>query len=675
MRSISLILFGLILFTSLNGLTPDQHRWLKDHPGETPNWILPGEVFRNQRDFEPTDPPSQPVRPVAEFESMTGALVRYNYGLDIPVSLVAAMSQQVNVLTIVSSSSQIDTATNAYIAAGANPDNLSFMLAPTDTEWTRDYGPMFVFDGTGTLGVVDFPYNRPRPEDDDVPVEYADYDTLNLYGMNITHTGGNFMSDGLGQACSTELVWTENSSLTHDEVAQLAEDYLGILTYHVLPDPLGDYIEHVDCWGKFLAVDKVLIGQVPASDTRYEDYEAVAEYFANITSSWGTPFKVYRVYTPGGTLVTPYTNSLILNDHVYVPQSGCQWDDEAITAYQAAMPGYTIVGINYDAWYNTDALHCRVHELPDKGMLYVNHTPLTDQLESHDMAVNAYIHPYSNASLYNDSLRVYYRVNTGNWQYITMSFLGNEQYQAMIPSQPIGSVVDYYIYAADQSGRHICNPLVGEAGPYSFGFYDSVPPVVEHTPLTTMQYNDLPVTISATAIDNVGVTSVTVRHWTNNATTPVDLALTEGTGNVWSGQFTAEMFNLYDTVCYQVITSDAAGNTTTLPPQGAYSFILDGTSVDEPAFAQPGLTLYPNPCRGTSLRLMLSLPASAPVRAEIFNLRGQQVCTLSGKQPSGNSELVWDGRDANGKSVAEGVYLVRITAGDKQIMRKALLMK
>jgi hypothetical protein len=36
-----------------------------------------------------------------------------------------------------------------------------------------------------------------------------------LYGTNIIHTGGNFMCDGMGIAASTQLVWTENPSMTY----------------------------------------------------------------------------------------------------------------------------------------------------------------------------------------------------------------------------------------------------------------------------------------------------------------------------------------------------------------------------------------------------------------------------------------------------------------------------
>ncbi len=129
------------------------------------------------------------------------------------------------------------------------------------------------------------------------------------------------MTDGMGVSASTTLVYTENPDYTAEDVDSLVYHYLGIETYHVLPDPLGDYIEHIDCWGKFLDVDKVLIGQVPESDPRYDDFEYVADYFASTPSSYGNNYQVYRVQTPGGNPPTPYTNSLILNKRVFVPSN------------------------------------------------------------------------------------------------------------------------------------------------------------------------------------------------------------------------------------------------------------------------------------------------------------------------------------------------------------------
>ncbi|MCK7525236.1 MAG: hypothetical protein MZV64_50340 [Ignavibacteriales bacterium] len=65
---------------------------------------------------------------------------------------------------------------------------------------------------------ADFPYNRPRPYDDNIPVVLAQQMGIPLYGMNLIHTGGNWMDDGMGIAASTTLVYTENPDLTEEEI-------------------------------------------------------------------------------------------------------------------------------------------------------------------------------------------------------------------------------------------------------------------------------------------------------------------------------------------------------------------------------------------------------------------------------------------------------------------------
>ena len=52
-------------------------------------------------------------------------------------------------------------------------DNVAFLITPTDSYWVRDYGPWFVFDGENNPGIMDFPYNRPRPNDNNVPAAVA----------------------------------------------------------------------------------------------------------------------------------------------------------------------------------------------------------------------------------------------------------------------------------------------------------------------------------------------------------------------------------------------------------------------------------------------------------------------------------------------------------------------
>jgi agmatine deiminase len=408
-------------------------------------------------------PPPSPIRQPAEFEPMQGVLIRYPFG--ISYTIIKEMAEDVNVVTIVASVSEENTVQAQYQSHGVNLSHCSYLIAPTDSYWTRDYGPWFIITGDNLQGVVDFTYNRPRPNDDQIPTRYAQNQSLPVYNMPLVTTGGNYMTDGQGIAISTTLVWEENPGLTHDQINQTMHDYLGITTYHVVPDVNGDYIKHIDCWGKYLSPDTILIRQVPQSDSQYTQIEAAVHYFENQTSCYGTPYHVVRVYTPNDE---PYTNSLILNNKVFLPIMGGQWDDDAIASYQAAMPGYEILGFT-GSWVSTDALHCRAMGITDRYMLYIEHTPLTgNQTSSTGYDIEAKIYPYSGQPLITASTGVSWRVDNQSWHFIPMQPLGNDYYHAVIPSQQNGTMVSYYIHAEDASGRSENHPYIGAPGAHTF---------------------------------------------------------------------------------------------------------------------------------------------------------------------------------------------------------------
>lgn len=417
--------------------------------------------------------PQGPVNAVAEFQPMEGVVIAYPLG--IPVNLVNKLSQITKVKVLVNSNSDANTATSRFTQNGVNMSNVEFWNINHDSYWTRDYGPWFIIDGNDQVGIVDFTYNRPqRPNDDAAMNHIASNLNCTMYAMPMVHTGGNYMCDGYGTAASTQLVLDENPNETAVSLRQIAQSYLGIDQYLFIDDPMNDYIYHIDCWAKFLDVDKVLVSQVPTSDYRYNDYEAAAAVFANATTPWGNHYQVYRVYAPGsGWQATPYTNSLILNDHVFVPQTGSQWDDDAIEVYQQAMPGYTIVPVMQTSsavWDNTDALHCRTHEIADRGMLYIKHYPLLDVQEPTDGAavLTADIRTLSGQPLVTDSLLAYYRINNGVWQHVNLSPAGGTAFETSISGLQHLDTVDYYLFAKDQSGRRECHPYIGAADPHRF---------------------------------------------------------------------------------------------------------------------------------------------------------------------------------------------------------------
>lgn len=287
--------------------------------------------------------------------------------------------------------------------------------------------------------------------------------------MDLVHTGGNYMTDGQGIAVSTQLVWEENSEKKHDEINQTINQFLGIQTYHLLPDVNGEYIKHIDCWAKYLSPDTILIREVPSSHSQYNEIEEAVDYFEKQTSCYNTPYNIVRVYTPNNE---PYTNSLILNEKVFVPMLGGQWDSLAIESYENAMPGYEVLGFfaGDDRWLSTDAIHCRIKGIPDRNMLYIEHTPLSGY---NGFNVKARIIPYSGESV--KSAVLYWKLEGYDWNSIKMNHIGNFYYESNITMQESGEKVYYYIEAEDNSGRSENHPLMGGADPHSFFVYNLPP--------------------------------------------------------------------------------------------------------------------------------------------------------------------------------------------------------
>jgi len=487
------LLFSIAASASDTGLEERTRAWMEENPHSLPHWLTPEELIRLDeigKNFYPTDPPVGPIRNIAEFEPMEGVLIRYYFG--ISTSIIAEMAEDVIVTTIVSGQSQENTVRNIYTSNSVNIDNCNFLHASTNSYWTRDYGPWYVVDGSHQVGIVNFPYNRPRPDDDDIPIEMAAFLGIPLYGMDLEHTGGNYMTDGMGISASTTLVWSENWNMTHGEIDDMVEDYLGVTTYHVVPDPNNTYIDHIDCWGKFLDVDKILIREVPSSHAQYTEIEETVDYFEAQTSSYGTPYEIYRVYTPSNQ---PYTNSLILNDKVLVPITGSSWDDDAIASYEAAMPGYEILGFT-GSWESTDALHCRTKGIADRGMLYIGHLPIHgSQPAGANYLIQAEIVPYSGEDVIDDSMYVAYRIDGGMYQHITMTNINGYTWSCSIPGQEGGVEIEYYIHAADESDREATHPFIGAPDPHIFSVEGINPPqisILREDGIITLTWSPVP---------------------------------------------------------------------------------------------------------------------------------------------------------------------------------------
>ena len=473
--------------------------------------------------FTETPAPTGEVRFPAEFEPVQAVVIaHYMNGRNLPARLIKEMAQEVKVITLVNTDKYFTTeqVRNLYASELTETElaNCEFIEAPLNGRWTRDFTPWFIFNGTEPA-IVENIYNRcyvyidnnnnvsyitdPNNDknaklyDDAIPQYFKEYFkdengstiSLPMYGMKVVHTGGNMMQDGRGVGVSDLIVHTESEMFlgqTYSETDQKMKDYLGIDSYHVTIDPQGKYIAHVDCWGKFLAPDKILIAQVSESNAQYSAYEEVANYFANTNCCWGYPYTVYRVFVPEQignftNFAAPYTNSLILNKKVFVPidaDTEDKYNEAALQVYRDAMPGYTIIGVEYnydneagdwDGWYNTDALHCRTHEVMDFNMLFVDHRNVLfgEQAYKESYPITAKFIAYSGDDI--TETKLYYSINDGEYTYVNMTATGNaDEYVANITGYTDGATIKYYVTGKDASGRTCVQPQFGELDPHTF---------------------------------------------------------------------------------------------------------------------------------------------------------------------------------------------------------------
>ena len=676
-KSILFIFLVIIVSTSSKGQETNDI-WREMHYLSEEEMNIPVNTSRN---FYVTDPPVGPVRNVAEFDKMQAVLIRYPFG--IPVSLIKEMAEDIEVITIVVNAAQEQTVTNIYNSYNVNLDNCSFLHAPSDSYWTRDYGPWFVFDVYNEPGIVNFPYNRPRPNDNDVPIEMAEYLDIELYGMNISHTGGNYMTDGLGFSSSTDLVYQENPGLSPEDIDSITNAYLGLNDYYVLPDPLGHSIQHIDCWGKFLSPAKVLIGQVNPGDSRYEDFEYVADFFAGQISSWGKPYEVVRVYTPGTAPNTPYTNSIILNNKVYVPITGSQWDDEALAVYEAAMPGYEIYGFmaGSNGWLNTDAIHCRAKGVADLGMLYINHVPLLGNVphqESFELIANYDV--CSGRNLYPDSVFIKYSVNGGSFVISQMNYVSGGNWSGVIDGLSYNDEVAYYLYAADESGRNATHPFIGEPDPHEFKAIGFTPPAELAFDPDTVLFLDYQQMTEGIALNIIN---------TSNGTVTVNNLTELGTYFGWYVEEMPELpfdINKNDTAILNImcnipvsITGELWSDTMYVETdQQVYEALLmvdsDLISAVVNSEDETGIKVYPNPFRD-QLYIDFYLQQDEHVSLSIYDLNGRLVYHHADTFHNGQHSISWNGTGDNGYSIKPGYYFCKLKIGERAESGKVILSK
>ena len=171
-------------------------------------------------------------------------------------------------------------------------DRIVFFHLPTDRVWTRDYGPMTVWDGHGTRGCLDWRFNGwakyPNWKRDNAATKRLLAPSLwqfacrpQLHGRQMVLEGGSIDVNGAGLLLTTEEcllsdVQPRNPGFTRQDYEQAFATYLGVQkTLWLNRGIAGDDTHgHVDDLARF--VGPRTVAAVVEDDPNDENYRTAA---------------------------------------------------------------------------------------------------------------------------------------------------------------------------------------------------------------------------------------------------------------------------------------------------------------------------------------------------------------------------------------------------------------
>lgn len=479
------VLLGSTLFSQIHELprfATDAERNIENPPEITPIGI--------------TTPPTVPVRTMAEWEELQALIITWNGQNTILAEIVRAAREECNVVICCENQNVVAQAKAKLTSSGVDfSTNVTFLVAPNNSIWVRDYGPNCVYaNDVDSLYFVDWVYNRTtRPKDDTIATTVAPYFGVPLYSTSaaptdMVNTGGNFMSDGMGTAFASSLILDENeagnpygvTAKTELQIDGIISDFMGIDRY-IKMNPLPyDVIHHIDMHMKLLDEETLLVGQYPAGTADGPQIEANIQYvLSNFQSSFGTPYKVVRIPMPpengqypnsGGDYRT-YANAVFVNKTIIVPFYQEQYDTTAQRIWEENMPGYNVVGIECNSIIpSLGAIHCITKEVGVSDPLRIVHQELSCQ----DNSVVFGGYPIYATLQHRSGIagaKLYYTTDpNGVWQSGEMwqGIVPNADWFGNIPTQAAGSTVYYYIEGTAVNGKTFARPITAPDGWWSF---------------------------------------------------------------------------------------------------------------------------------------------------------------------------------------------------------------
>ncbi len=486
MKNTTIKLICSVLF-ALNSLFLFSQESEKLPKGFTENerQLLTNFQFRNT---QVTTPPAGSVRAAAEWEEVEYLVLSWQTSFQNILRQIVAVG--VNECKVIIATQSQATVASYLTSFGIDLTNVIFLNVPANSIWIRDYAGNTVYsDEVGQRGLTDWIYNRPRPNDNVMPTAHANYVGIPIYvtdsGLtDLVNTGGNYMSDGLGNAFASELILEENavgnpygvSPKTETQIDGIMQNYMGIQHYIKMPTLPFDEIHHIDMHMKLLDEETLLISKYPPNVADGPQIESNINYVVNnFQSPFGTPYKIKWIDVPpsttgsypdtGGAYRT-FANSVFINKSILIPIYRPQVDAAALALYQQLLPGYNVVGIDVDnsgenLISQLGALHCITHTIGVANPLLIVHQPIKEANVGSVVTINALVKHISGIQ----TATVFWREQgTATFNQTPMTFISDSNWTATISIPTSGLNIEYYIQGQSVSGKTLSRPIVAPTG-------------------------------------------------------------------------------------------------------------------------------------------------------------------------------------------------------------------
>lgn len=313
----------------------------------------------------------------------------YTYGIEyreeiesVWVAMTEALHKSENVHIIAYDDGEKSRITTLLTAEKLDMTNIDFVVAKSDDVWSRDTGPMFAFDESGNMVIVDFAFDgwgekMPYENDDSIPAAVAKSKNIPIVSIpGFVLEGGSIELDGAGTLMATKsavISKNRNPDITRARAEEYLAKYIGAGNFIWLDGVTDEDITdaHIDGMARFYDEQTLL---TVSEDDFFELYEGILESDYEILrtarNAQGRPYNIVALpltakNVQGLDYKGSYLNYYVGNDVVLLPVYNDENDALAAEIIGGLYGDKKIVPIDVTALYQYGGmLHCVTQQQP-----------------------------------------------------------------------------------------------------------------------------------------------------------------------------------------------------------------------------------------------------------------------------------------------------------------------